>query len=104
MHVKILEKDKNFLKLEIEGEGHTLFNFIQSLLLHEKEVEIAGYNKPHPLMENVILYLRTKGKATPEEVLIAAMDTGKKEVEEFRLIFEKEMAEQDSNQKKSSTT
>jgi len=104
MHVKILEKDKNFLKLEIEGEGHTLFNFIQSLLLHEKEVEIAGYNKPHPFMENFILYLRTKGETAPEEVLIAAIDQGEKEVEEFRLIFEREMAGQESNQKKSSTT
>jgi len=103
MKVKILEKDKNFLKLEIEGEGHTLFNFVQTLLLQEKEVEIAGYNKPHPLMENVILHLRTKGKASPEDVLITAIDRGKKEVEEFRSIFEREMARQESNQKKSST-
>jgi len=103
MKVKILEKDKNFLRLEIEGEGHTLSNFLQTLLLEETEVEIAGYNKPHPLTESAILYLRTKGEASPEEVLRRAAEKGRKEAEEFRSIFEKEIAEQESAQKQSST-
>jgi DNA-directed RNA polymerase subunit L len=104
MKVKILEKDKNFLRLEIEGEGHTLSNFLQALLLQEIEVEIAGYNKPHPLTESAILYLRTKGKASPEEVLMRAAEKGKKQTEEFHSIFEKEIAKQESAQKQSSTS
>jgi DNA-directed RNA polymerase subunit L len=103
MKVKILEKDRNFLRLEIEGEGHTLSNFLQTLLLEETEVEIAGYNKPHPLTESAILYLRTKGKASPEKVLMRAAEKGRKETEEFRSIFEKEIAKQESAQKQSST-
>ena len=99
MNVKILEKDKNFLRLEIEGEGHSLSNFLQTLLLQEAEVEIAGYNKPHPLTESTILYLRTKGKASPEKVLMRAAEKGRKETEQFRSIFEKEMAKQEKAQK-----
>jgi len=100
MKVRIIEKDKNFLKLEIEGEGHTLFNFVQTLLLQEKGVEIAGYNKPHPLKENTILHLRTKEGTSPEEALMTAIEKGKTEVNGFQSTFEKEMAKQESNRRR----
>ena len=99
MKVKILERDKNLLRLEIEEEGHTLSNYIQTLLLQDSEVEIAGYDKHHPLMEKVILYLRTTGDTLPEEVLVRAAERGRKAAEEFRSIFEREMAAQESAQK-----
>lgn len=99
MKVKILERDKNLLRLEIEEEGHTLSNFLQTLLLQDDEVDIAGYDKHHPLMEKVVLYLRTRGDTPPEEILRRAVERGREAAEEFRSIFEREIAAKESAQK-----
>lgn len=73
MEVKVLSKSKNDLRLEIVGEDHTFCNLLQSLLLEDKNVEIAGYDQPHPLIRSSIVYLRTKREASPEKVLMNAL-------------------------------
>jgi DNA-directed RNA polymerase subunit L len=73
MEVKVLSKSKNDLKLEIVGEDHTFCNLLQSLLLEDKNVEIAGYDQPHPLIRSSIVYVRTKREASPEKVLLNAL-------------------------------
>lgn len=73
MEVKVLSKSKNDLRLEIVGEEHTFCNLLQSLLLEDKNVEIAGYDQPHPLIRSSIVYLRTKREASPEKVLLNAL-------------------------------
>jgi len=73
MEVKVLSKSKNDLRLEIVGEDHTFCNLLQSLLLEDKNVEIAGYDQPHPLIRSSIVYLRTKRDASPEKVLLNAL-------------------------------
>jgi len=69
MKVKILKKAPNELKLEIEGVGHTFCNLLQKRLLEDETVDLAGYDIPHPLASNSIVYVRTKGAVKPEEVL-----------------------------------
>ena len=44
--------------------------FIAKSLLEDKTVEFAGYDVPHPLASNPIIYIRMKGKTAPEEALI----------------------------------
>ena len=44
MEIKILEKTKNTLRLEVAGEGHTLCNALRRQLWEDKTVEVAGYN------------------------------------------------------------
>ena len=73
MEVKVLSKNKNELRLEIVGEDHTFCNLLQSVLLEDKNVEIAGYDQPHPSIRSSIVYLRTKRDASPEKVLISAL-------------------------------
>lgn len=73
MEVKVLSKSKNDLKLEIVGEDHTFCNLLQTLLLEDKNVEIAGYDQPHPLIRSSIVYLRTKRDVSPEKVLLNAL-------------------------------
>ena len=94
MKVKVIERRGDFLRLEIEGEGHTLCNLLQTLLLQDDRVEIAGYHKPHPLMDKTILYVRTKGGTSPEEALERAAERGRETAEEFYSLFEKEVASQ----------
>jgi DNA-directed RNA polymerase subunit L len=43
------------------------------VLLEDKNVEIAGYDQPHPLIRSSIVYLRTKREASPEKALLNAL-------------------------------
>ena len=73
MEVKVLTKTKNDLKIEIVGEDHTVCNLLQKALLDDKNVEIAGYDQPHPLIRSSIVYFRTKRDVSPEKVLLTAL-------------------------------
>jgi len=74
MKVKVLKKTDNELKIEIEGSGHGVCNLLQKRLLEDKTVDQAGYDVPHPLASNPVIYLRMKGKAKPETALLEAAD------------------------------
>jgi DNA-directed RNA polymerase subunit L len=73
MEVKVLSKSKSELKLEIVGEDHTFCNLLQNVLLEDKNVEIAGYDQPHPLIRTSVVFLRTKREASPEKALLNAL-------------------------------
>lgn len=74
MNLKVLESAKNELKLEIQGEGHTFCNLLQQALLQDKSVEMAGYDVPHPLVPNAVLYIRTKRESSPKKALARALE------------------------------
>jgi DNA-directed RNA polymerase subunit L len=74
MKVKVLKKTGNELKIEIEGAGHGICNLLQKKLLEDKTVEQAGYDVPHPLASNPVIYVRMKGSAKPEDALIRAAE------------------------------
>ncbi|UCG37608.1 MAG: DNA-directed RNA polymerase subunit L [Candidatus Bathyarchaeota archaeon] len=84
MKVKIMKQKKNELKIEIEGESHTLCNVVQKTLLEDNRVDFAGYHIPHPLTASPQLYVRTKGKSKPDTVLKAAVKQIKKDTASFR--------------------
>jgi len=73
LNLKILQGTKNELKIEIQGEGHTFCNLLQQALLQDKGVEMAGYDVPHPLIPNAILYVRTKRETSPKKALERAL-------------------------------
>ncbi|MCS7115273.1 MAG: DNA-directed RNA polymerase subunit L [Nitrososphaerota archaeon] len=83
MKVKVLKKGENELKIEVEGAGHTLCNLLQKKLLEDEDVDLAGYDIPHPLASNPIIYVRTKGKETPEEALLKAVERVREMNKEF---------------------
>jgi len=60
MKLRILKNEPRELRVEVEGEGHTFCNLVQEALLEIKSVDFAGYNIPHPLVSNPIIYVRTK--------------------------------------------
>ena len=83
MKVKTLKKTANELKIEVEGVGHTFCNLLQKRLLEDANVDLAGYDIPHPLASNSIIYIRTKGKVKPEEVLHKAVEKVREMNKEF---------------------
>lgn len=89
MKVKILKRTSNELKIEVEGEGHTFCNVLQKALLKDKTIEMAGYDMPHPLFENPVIYVHTKGKRKPETALREAAKELQSQNKEFRESFNK---------------
>jgi DNA-directed RNA polymerase subunit L len=88
MKIKVLKRTDNELKIEIQGSEHGLCNLLQKKILEEKNVDISGYDIPHPLASSPIIYIRMTGGVKPETVLIAAAkkanlsnDTFSKELE-----------------------
>lgn len=89
MKVKVLSRSSNDLKIEIDGAGHTICNLVQKKLMEDEDVDLAGYDVPHPLASNPVIYVRTKGKVRPEEALRKAVGKARDMSKEF----EKELKE-----------
>jgi DNA-directed RNA polymerase subunit L len=83
MKVNVLKKTSNELKIEVEDAGHTMCNLLQRKILEEKSVDLAGYDIPHPLTPNAVIYIRTKGTIKPEQVLRTALDNARQMNKEF---------------------
>lgn len=89
MKVNVLKRTENELKIEVEGAGHTLCNLLQRKLLEDENVDMAGYDIPHPLASNPVIYVKTKGDISPEEALLKAIDKLLEVSEEFGKALEK---------------
>jgi DNA-directed RNA polymerase subunit L len=85
--INVLKKSENELKIEIEGGTHGICNLLAKRLLEDKTVDFAGYDVPHPLASNPVIYVRMKGKAKPEEALVRAIE----KVREANDAFSKEL-------------
>ena len=91
--MKILNKTKNELKIELSGEGHTFCNIIQKTLLKDEKVDLAGYDISHPLTSDPVIYLRTQKRVKPEIVLLNTVKKIHNDSEEFRVAFNKALKE-----------
>jgi DNA-directed RNA polymerase subunit L len=83
MKVVVLNKSENMLKIEIQGSDHGLCNLLQKKIILDKNVDLAGYDVPHPLASSPIIYIRMKGNFKPEDTLIAAAEKAIADNEEF---------------------
>jgi DNA-directed RNA polymerase subunit L len=89
LEIKVLSKSKNELRLEIIGEDHTFCNLLQNVLLEDKNVELAGYDQPHPLIRSSIVHVRTKRETLPEKALLNALTNIQELNKEFNDKFAK---------------
>jgi len=74
LRLKVLKRTPEELKIEVEGEGHTFCNLLESVILEDENVESAGYDTPHPLISNPIIAIRTKNGKKPEQALREATE------------------------------
>jgi len=91
MRVNISIQEGDYMEMEFNGEGHTLLNLIQSNLLKEKKVEMAGYTVPHPLMDKSRLFMKLKRGKDHLNVLKRALNSSKGELNDFLDGFEKSL-------------
>jgi len=89
MKVTVLKKTSDELKIEIEGGGHTICNLLMKRILEEENVDLAGYDIPHPMVSNPTIYIRTTGNVKPEQVLKNALEKAREANKEFGKEFEK---------------
>jgi DNA-directed RNA polymerase subunit L len=86
--VKILEKKEKEVRIEVEGEDHTLLAPLTSKLLENEKVDIATYSIKHTLMSNPVLYVKVR-EGNPLEVVKSAAASLASEFEEFETLYKK---------------
>ena len=69
MTVKVLQKEKNELRLRITGQSHTALQVLRERLNTHKDVEYANYFPGHPELDEPEFYIRTSAKGSAEKVL-----------------------------------
>lgn len=80
--LKIVEEKGKAVKIEIEGEDHTLLVPLTSKLLDNEWVDIATYSIPHTLKSNPILYVKMK-EGDPLEAIKSAVTSLASDFAEF---------------------
>jgi DNA-directed RNA polymerase subunit L len=93
MKINITKREPGYIELDLSGEGHTLLNLLQSSLLEDKNVEMAGYSKPHPLMDRSRLFLKLKKGDDLLDTIKKASDHADGRLDEFLGEFEKSLSE-----------
>ncbi|ACB06884.1 hypothetical protein D9Q81_03895 [Candidatus Korarchaeum cryptofilum] len=73
MEIEVVDVSRNEIRVLIRGETHTLLSPLVEELNSLDEVEFAGYDVPHPLKEESVLFLRVKEGMNPREVLKGAI-------------------------------
>jgi DNA-directed RNA polymerase subunit L len=89
LKVNVLKKTDNELKVEIEGVDHGFCNLVAKKLMEERSVDMAGYDVPHPLASNPVIYVRTKGVTKPEVALKKAAEKAREANAAFGQALEK---------------
>ena len=92
MKIEIINQTENELELRILEEGHTLMSILRKELFNDPAVVQTGYMLKHPLIKEVRLYLKTKGKNTKEALQTALKNLSAK-IDEFEAKFEQAVSE-----------
>jgi len=95
LKLNIVREEEGYLELDFGGEGHSLLNLLQSVLTQDPDVEMAGYTKPHPLMDRSRLFIKTKKGKNPQAVLKRAAKRAGKQMVEFLDAFEESLGKKD---------
>jgi len=81
MEINVLKDDKDFLEIEIKGEGHTLCNLLRKQISNEENTKFSSYQIKHPLVSQPILNVKADN---PRKAVLRAVDSSLKLIKEFR--------------------
>jgi len=88
MEIKVLDQEKNSVRLELVGVNNTMSNILSKALWNNSDVDVVGYNQKHPETTNPILILSTK-KNNPKKAILETLAVLKKENKDFISQFNK---------------
>ncbi|VDK80182.1 unnamed protein product [Litomosoides sigmodontis] len=80
LDVDSLRLDPSNLTVVLHEEDHTVGNSLKHVLCKMQDVELCGYNVPHPLEDKILIRLQTKHGVPAADVLL-------KGLEELKCIF-----------------
>lgn len=90
MEMRVLDKDKNALRLEIDGPDDTVIYPLINELLKDADVDEAKYSVGHPQLDKPVLYVRTK-KGKPQAAIKKAAESLAGQFREAKTLFEAEL-------------
>lgn len=88
MEIEIIKSAQNHAEFVLKGERHTLPNLLCDRLLKDSSVIFAAYKLKHPLDNDSVFVVTTKGKTAKKALQDACgeIDSG---LEEFRKAVKK---------------
>jgi DNA-directed RNA polymerase subunit L len=93
LRINIAKREGEYMEMEFSGEGHTLLNLLQSSLLEDPAVEMAGYSKPHPLMDRSKMFIKLKKGDKHLDAMRRAAAAADGKLDEFLAEFEASLRE-----------
>jgi DNA-directed RNA polymerase subunit L len=90
--LNIVTEESDKIEMEVGEEGHTLLNLLQDSMHAHKDVKMAGYTKPHPLMDRSSLFITVKRGKDPKKTLIESAEHAKDRIADFITKFNAEVA------------
>jgi len=90
MEMRVLERDKNALRISIETPDDTVVYPLINELLKDEDVAEAKYSVGHPQLDKPVLFVRTK-KGKPQAAIHKAAEALAGQFREARQLFEKEL-------------
>ena len=88
MKLDIVSNEKNQLEFYIEGERHTLPNYLKEKIVAMDGIEFCAYKLDHPLDKRAKFIVKTDGKS-PKKIVEEAIKESKEELAEFKKEFDK---------------
>ena len=89
MELKLLNKTKNSIEIEIVGEDETLLYPLQQKLIQDNSVEYATYIMGHPLLASPKIVVKVK-EGKPQNALKRAAKALANEYKDCLTLFQKE--------------
>ena len=83
MDLDIIKEDKEKIKFEIKGEGHTFSNPLSKELWKDSHVKTSGYSIKHSLINNPVFVVETDGNEKARDALKKAITRLEKQTNEF---------------------
>ncbi len=88
MKINIQIIEKNYLRMQIKQDPHTLFNLLRIMALKEEGVVLAGYARDRTFEDSLMFQIRTEGDIDPREALVRAARKVAEMAEQFKTAFE----------------
>lgn len=89
MELNVIKKDDNSRVIEFKGESFSFVNLIEEELWKNKDVDEAACIKEHPQMSEPKLYIKMKGKQSPEVQIKKAISGIQDQMKELKDEFSK---------------
>lgn len=84
--IQVLEK--NYIRMQIKDDPHTLYNLLRVLALEEDGVTLAGYARDRTFEDSLLFQIRTSGDVDPKDILINAARKITDMAKQFKEAFE----------------